>query len=98
MTTQWIDQIRECSVEYGWKIDANLSINGDLVIGFGGDEHGISYSIKRTPKGWLNVHFWYSDTYKSDAVYSLRSSGEVGVFLALLRDTYAIRSRRRLGK
>lgn len=93
-----VGQIRDCAVEYGWKINHNESSNYDLVIGFGGDEHGISYALKRTSKGWLNVHFWYSTSYKSDAVYSLRSTGEVGVFIALLRDTYAIRSRRRIGK
>jgi hypothetical protein len=98
MSTEWLEQIRKCAVEYGWKVDQALSQNGDLVIGIGGDEHGISYALKRTPKYWLNVHFWYSTTYKSDAVYSLRSTGEVGIFIALLRDTYAIRSRRRIGK
>lgn len=98
MSTEWLEQIRLCALEYGWKVEPSMSTNNDLVIGFGGEEHGISYALKRTPKGWLNVHFWYSTTYKSDAVYSLRSTGEVGIFIALLRDTYAIRSRRRIGK
>lgn len=98
MTAKWMDQIQSCAVDYGWKVDHKDTVH-DLVIGFGGDDHGIAYAIKTVPgKGWLNVHFWYSTTYKSDAVYSLRSDGEVGVFIALLRDTYAIRSRRRIGK
>lgn len=98
MTQLWITQIKDCAVEYGWKVD-HQDILHDLVIGFGGDEHGIAYAIKTASgKGWLNVYFWYSNTYKSDAVYSLRTAGEVGVFIALLRDTYSIRSRRRIGK
>jgi len=95
---EWFKLIEEIAFEWGWRKDNDLSTETNLVIGIGGEEHGISYSIKVTPKGWLNVHFWYSDTYKSDAVYSLRSTSEVDMFCSLLRDTYSIRARRRLGK
>jgi hypothetical protein len=98
MVAEWVEQVRVCSLDYGWKVIPGQAPSEDLVIGFGGDEHGIAYALRKTSKGWLNVHFWYSTTYKSDAVYSLRTAGEVAVFIALLRDTYAIRSRRRIGK
>lgn len=95
---EWYLLIEEMAFEWGWKKNTDLSTSTDLVIGIGGEDHGISYSIKTAPKGWLNVHFWYSNTYKSDAVYSLRSTAEVIAFCSLLRDTYLIRSKRRLGK
>lgn len=94
----WFALIEEMAFQWGWKKNSNLSTSTNLVIGIGGDEHGIGYSIKTTPKGWLNVHFWYSDTYKSDAVYSLRNTSEVAIFCSLLRDTYSIRAKRRIGK
>lgn len=94
----WLALIEEVGIEWSWKKNNELSTDTELVIRIGGDDHGIGYSIKTTPKGWLNVHFLDADTYKSAAVYSLRDTHEVTIFCALLRDTYAIRAKRRVGK
>ncbi len=53
--------------------------------------------MRITSKGWVNMHFWYSTTCKLNAVYSLRSVREVGLFVGIFRGTYTTFSRRPVG-
>ena len=88
--------IKEVATHWGWKVGEDAKF--DFRIYIGGDDHGIGYGVKSTSKGWLNVHPWYTTSAYSEAVFSLRDASEVTIFCSLLRDTYLIRAKRRVGK